>query len=226
MGLFNRKPKVHLSEFCRDFYTEVILHPAIEDVEDIEPNSIFFETVRRSVIEVDSSFAEVDLESLTEEIIVLRFEVFGLAWLHELGDKHAAAQSTFTKEYLEEQGRSDIWEAMESYNKAIARSSTLGQTKDTSTGRAYLAFLDSMRMQLFEKWHGQGFDPTCVARAANRISAEEAWKKNLTPGYLMLTLCDRLDYEPNDEAQFRLVATIVGLYNGSREALREVKIKY
>jgi hypothetical protein len=40
----------------------------------------------------------------------------------------------------------------------------------------------------------------------------------------MLTLCDRLGCEVNKEAQFRLVAFIIGLYNGSREAIAEVKI--
>lgn len=49
--------------------------------------------------------------------------------------------------------------------------------------------------------------------------------KESTPGYLMLTLCDRLGCHLNEEAQFRLVATIVGLYNGAREALGEVKIE-
>ena len=58
MGLFNRKSKVHLSDFSRDFYTNITLHPAIDGVEEIDPNSIFFDTVRRSVTEVDSSFAE------------------------------------------------------------------------------------------------------------------------------------------------------------------------
>ncbi len=58
MGFFNRKPKVCLSDFSRDFDTNINLHPAIDGVEESDPNSIFFDTVRRSVTEVDSSFAE------------------------------------------------------------------------------------------------------------------------------------------------------------------------
>jgi hypothetical protein len=46
------------------------------------------------------------------EITVIRFEVFGLAWLHQKGDKRAAEQSEFTRRYLAEAGRTDIWEAM------------------------------------------------------------------------------------------------------------------
>ena len=222
MNFFNRKPKVRLDECCRNFYDNHILHP---NIEGLSVGSIYFDTVRQSIIEADSSFASVDPQLFAAEMTVLRFEVFGIAWLHEVGDKNAAAQSEFTKSYLEEHGELDIWESIEPYNQAVARSSTLGQKPDTASGRAYLSFIDSMRMQLFEKWHKQGFDPKCVARAANRLSTEEAWKKSLTPGFLMLTLCDRLGCELNEEAQFRLVAIIVGLYNGARETLNEVKIE-
>lgn len=182
MKFFNRKPKARPDEFCRDFYNNQILHP---NIEGLDVSSIYFDTVRQSVIEADSSFASVDLQLFTDEMTVLRFEVFGIAWLHEVGDKLVAAQSEFTKEYLEKRGELDIWESIEPYNQAVARSSTLGQKPDTASGRAYLVFVDSMRMQLFEKWHKQGFDPKCVARAANRLSTEEAWQKSQRP----VTLC-------------------------------------
>lgn len=220
MRLFSRKPKIGVREFCQGFYDDYIVNP---NVEGIDANLVYCDAILKSLAEVDPSFTDIDAQWLSNEMTVLRMELFGLSWLHHVGDKRAPEQSTFTKEYLDRKGMLDTWEAMEDYNKAIARSSTLGQTADTATGRAYLAFIDSMRMQMFSKWHGQGFDPQCVARAVNRLGSEEAWKKSLTPGYIMLTLCDRLGYELNEEAQFRLTAAIVGLYNGAREALNEVK---
>ena len=43
----------------------------------------------------------------------LRFEVFALAGLHQLGEKPAVAQSIYTKSYLEGEEKSDVLEAME-----------------------------------------------------------------------------------------------------------------
>ena len=117
----------------------------------------YCETINRSVTEVDPKFADVEIELLMAELTVIRFEVFGLAWLHQQGDKRAAEQSDFTRVYLENSSRTDIWEAMVPYNQAIAQSSTFGQTSETGTGRAYLTFVNSMRMDLFDCWYAMGF---------------------------------------------------------------------
>jgi len=105
MNFFNRKPKVTLDGFCHDFYDKNILHAVISG---IDAGSLFLDTIRKSVAEVDPSFANVTSQLFEAEMSVLRFEVFGLAWLHQLGDKRAAEQSAFKKRYLEEQERPDI----------------------------------------------------------------------------------------------------------------------
>lgn len=222
MALFSRKQRVRLDVFCREFYDKNILTPAIAGM---NVGTAYFETAKRSIAEVDARFAAVDSKRFFSEMTLIRFEVFSLAWLHQLGDKQAAAQSAFTKSYLEERGRAELWDTLESYNKAIARSSTLGHTSETPTGRAYLAFTNSIRMQLFDQWHKQGFEPKAVARAANRLSTDVAWEKGLTAGFLMLNLCERLGCEVNEEAQFRLVAIIRGFYDGVCEALKPIKVE-
>jgi hypothetical protein len=222
MGLFSRKQRVRLDVFCGEFYDKNILTSVIAGM---DVGAAYFETVKRSIAEVDGRFAAVDPKRFFSEVTLIRFEVFGLAWLHQLGDKHAAAQSAFTKSYLDERGRADLWDALEPYNQAIARSSTLGQTSETPAGWAHLAFTNSMRMQLFDQWHKQGFEPKAVARAANRLSTDVAWEKGLTAGFLMLSLCERLGCEVNEEAQFRLIAVIRGLYDGVREALKPIKVE-
>lgn len=221
MRFFNRKPKLHLDEFCRDFYDNHILYPKIAGINV----SSYFDTVWRFVIEVDPSFVSVDPQSFVAEMNVLRFEVFSLACLHAIGDKQAVMQSEFTKRYLEQCGRSDIWEGMGLYNKAISHSTILEHDPDTPSGRDHHAFLDTLRFQTFLQWQKQGFDGHCIARVVNRLSTEGAWKKSITPGFLMLTLCERLGCEVNEEGRFRLVATIVGLYKGAREALSDVRIE-
>jgi hypothetical protein len=58
----------------------------------------------------------------------------------------------------------------------------------------------------------------------NRIGTEVAWKKGLTAGLLMLTLCAQLHCNVNEEAQLRLSWLIRGFYDGSRQALRSIKV--
>ena len=220
MNFFIRKPKVHRDEFCRDFYDRAFR----SNIRDVNLYTALCDMDTQFVIKADSSFVSVDQQLFAAEMTVLRYEVFGIGWRHEVGDKHAAAQSEFTKRYLEEHGELDIWESIEPDNQAVARSSSLGQKPDNPSGRAYLASLNLMRADSFDKWFKQGCDPKCVARAANRLSTDEAWKNGLTPVFLMLTLCERLGYDPNEDAEFHLVAIINGSYNGAREAIREVKL--
>jgi hypothetical protein len=221
MGLFSRKQKVHLDTFCADFYDKQILHPVIAGV---DTGRTYFVNVIRAVTEVDETLATVDCDRFFSEMTLIHFEIFGLAWLHQLGDKHAAAQSAYTKTYLEQCAREDIWANLEPYNQAIARSSTMGHTSETPTGRVYLTFTNSMRADLFDKWHKQGFDDEAVARSANRICTDVAWDKGITAAFLMQTLCDRLGCELNEDGQSRLIAVIRELYDGARETMRQVKV--
>jgi hypothetical protein len=142
----------------------------------------------------------------------------------QLGDKHAAAQSEFTKRYLEERGQADLWNDMERYNRAVGQSSTLGQSPETALGRAYLTFRNRMVADLFDAWCAQGYDPKAVARAANRLFTDVAWGKGATPGLLMVALCEVLGCEVNEEAKHRLVAAICGFYDGFRQALKAIAV--
>lgn len=236
MSIFKRKQKVILEEFCRDFYDKNLLNPIIGD---INLGVFFTEGIKNSIVEVCPSFVKIDIQTLLHEITLLRFEIFSLAFLHHFGDKNTAAQSQFTKLYLEENKRDDIWKDLEAYNQAIATSSKLNQNLETKKGRAYIVFADRMRMNLYDLWAKQGFDSKCVARAANRIMTDIAWKKNLTQNRLMLAFCKKLGYqlneelklcnhfgdEFNEEAQFRIISIFRGFYNGSIDALKEVVIK-
>ncbi len=226
MSPFSKGQEVRLEDFCRDFYEKNILNPVIGG---IDIGAIHCDTAWKTVVEADQNFADISPQRFATEIIPLRFELFALARLHQFGDKSAVAQSIFTKHYLQEKKRDDIWDASESYNQAIARSSTFGKTPETVSGRAHLGFTTKMRVDLFSHFYEQGHDPKCVARALNRLFSDEPWKKGITAGLLVFALCDRLGFgakfEPNKEVQFRLTAVIRGLYDGARQSLERIRIK-
>ena len=223
MSIFNRKPKIKVDEFCRNFYNTQILFP---NVGNIDVNSIYFDTVKKSIVEVNPSFAKIDGQLFQSEMILIRFELFSLAWLHKFGENHTVEQSELTKSYLTENNREDIWGKLEPYNRAVARSITYGYKADNPNGRTFLVSIDSMRMQMFEKWHKQNFDSNCIARSVNRLSSETAWKKNMTAGFIVMTLCEHLNCELNEDAQFRLMANIYGIYSGAMNAFDEVEIRF
>jgi hypothetical protein len=220
MSQSQQRPRVTVDKFCHEFYDKNILHHIVSDTNF---GALFSDMVREAVMQADPCFARVDPESFESEMKVLRFEVFSLAWLHEVGgeksgDQFVIAQSEFTKRYLEEKGRLDIWEGMEPYNQAIARSSTLGNKVID------LAQLNRERFLKCSHWYTQGIKPNCADRAANRLFTEKAWERRTTGGLLMAALCDRLGCQVNKEARFRLLSVIIGLYEGSKTAIHEVDV--
>lgn len=221
MGFFSRKRKVSTEEFCTEFYDQSVFSP---DIGGVDPWKTFCETSYRSISEVDSTFRQVNLSAFTSELRSLRLEVFGISWLHHVKDKFAPVQSEFTKRYLEEHGVSDIWESMENYNQATARSTTGGDNPTNRLGRGHIVFLNQMRVEIFEKWIKLGYDPKAIARVVNRLGSGTAWKSKRVHTYLAFALTDKLDCEVNDEAIFRISAIIQGFYDGASESIKEVKI--
>lgn len=239
MGIFSKKQEVDLEKFCSDFYEKNILNPVIEG---IDAGAVLVDTIKRNVVEADNNYAKINPQKFADEVVPLRFELFALAWLHQFGDKLAIVQSDFTNRYLHEKKRDDIWDAMELYNQAIARSSTLGRTSKNAFDRVYLARVMKTRADLFDKYiddakkSGVDLDDKAstpilesIGRPLNRLFTDDAWKKGVTAGLLMFALCDRFgfesNFEPTKEAQFRLTTIIRGFYDGAKQALEKVKIK-
>lgn len=120
-----------------------------------------------------------------------------------------------------------IWDGAESYNKAIAQSATHGCDSSTAFGRGRITFVNSMRSELYNKYktEGVGLDMKCVARVLNKYGTDERWKKLvITLEYLVITLCQNLNCQLNQEAQFHLIATLKGMYDGSKQSLEGIKL--
>jgi len=170
------KKKVSVEDFCRDFYDNQILNPKIGDM---EVGSAFSDVVIKEVVEVDQTFNKVDKQKLANELIVIRFELFALAWTHKfISGENVVAQSAFTKKYLHEKGKDDIWSGMEPYNNMID-SVTLHWL--TSQGKINLSFNYNMRedltaknIEVAEKLGIENDDS--IARVNHRLWSENAWK--------------------------------------------------
>jgi hypothetical protein len=218
MGLF--KKNIDVESKNKDFYDNSVLEPRIGGV---NVANVYSEQIKESVSQVDSHFTHVPVEKLSKEIIILRFELFALAWSHKyVSGKKVVTQSDFTKRYLHEKGRNDIWSGMEPYNNMID-SVTLHWL--TSLGKANLSFNYNMREDLTKKnievANELGVkEEDVIARVNHRLWSENAWKQKLMLAPLVITLCDQIGANADDlnsEATFQLAATIKGLYDGARE---------
>jgi len=221
MGLFNRNPKVTVQQWCDEFYNKYVFALPIGGA---NPWQVFCRSVRDQVVQADPAFSGVDEQILSDQLLALRLEVVGIAWMIRVKDEFSPKQSQCTQEYLANHNQDQYWEMMEPYNQAVAKAAVGGSDGSTAAGRAHITFMNSMRMQLFDKWVTTVSDPKHAARAANRIGTEVPGKGQKTHVYLSFALTDQLQCEVNEEARGRLIATIHGFFEGASEELKKVKI--
>lgn len=222
MSFFKKKNKVSLSEFCTEFYDKNFIEPIVAR---IDFSNSYNELIVQKTTAVDKTFQEVDFEKFSNEVLILRFELFSLAWFHQFDTKSAINHSIFTKKYLVDNKREDLWDNAEPYNQAIAESANYGYDPSTSSGKAGRLFIAKTRMDLFDKYYNDNIDPKCLARALNRYGTNSSWKKmSITLGYIEMSLCKILNCSLNDDANFHLIAILQGFYEGSKQSLQEIKI--
>lgn len=220
MGLFDRKPKVSIKQWCHEFYGSSIFAPPAGGADLWET---FCACVRKRVSEADPAILSVDRQVLSDQLLSLRLEVIGVAWMMRVKDDFSPKQSQTTHEYLADHNHHRFWDMMEPYNQAVAKATVGGVDGRTPAGRAQIAFLNSMRAQLFDKWSANA-PAEHAARAANRFGSEVPWKSQRTHTYLSFGLTDQLKCDVNEEARIRLMAVIQGFFNGASESLDTVKI--
>ncbi len=220
MGFF--KTKKDAVEFSRNFYESYLFGLKIGG---LDPAAVYAETVHRTISKDDAMFSAVQLPKLKDELLGLQLEMIGTAWTYKSKEPAAMANSDFTKKYLADKGRSDLWEIMGEYNQRVAASSSLGIDPDSRLGRGQRVFLNSMRTGIFDTWHAKGiYDNQVIARVVNRLGSDIAWNKGLTPGMVGIRAMLRLDIEGTDLIGERLAAVAFGFYQGAKEALDDVKL--
>lgn len=229
------KPKISVEECCKEFYDKNIFHAIIAGIDGW---SIHLDSVSKCVTEADTSFSAIDSDLFRQEMTAVRMEVFALAFARKVKREDLTlVQSFFTRRYLEENGKLDIWDIMLEYNQAIADSATLTATfermEDWRVAKSNLA-----RSDFCEKWCEANIaDPSalteeqemlsqCVARVANRIGADIRRNDCILVKRLTARLADRLRCHTDlkDEALFRLAAMIFGFYKGAEDYLKSISL--
>lgn len=227
MGLFSRKRRMSTQEWCEDFYYKGVFG---EPIGDVQLWRVFGEASHRTLQRYDPSFSAVDVMSLSVELLALHLEVIGIAWLFRVKDDLWPVQSEFTRLYLLKHDCNPLWDRMEPYNQAVAKSAVGGSDPATGKGRANITFMNTMRADLFDKWFEESPQAEAearakaVARAANRFGSNVSWKSNMAHNYLSFALTDQLQCDVTKEARTGMMAIIQGFFDGAIQELKKVKI--
>lgn len=242
MGLLNHKPKLSIEECCRQFYDSNIFHAIIGGIDGW---SVYLDTAFENIAEVDQSFLSVDPMLFRNEMTALRMELFAFALECSKKfktEKYTFPQSLFTRSYLEENGRLDIWDIMGEYNQVIAMSATMnanGKQYSGSIGRAVITGVNLLRANAAEDWmkanvvnkdawtQEEKDKRTWAIPVLNRLGADIEREDGVVVKLLCSRLANRLGCDVNlkSEALFRLAAVIFGFYKGTEEYLESVDLQ-
>ncbi|MBC8548092.1 MAG: hypothetical protein H8D23_00440 [Candidatus Brocadiales bacterium] len=221
MGIFKRKKKITVEEFCEIIFSEYIqMSPILGE----EPWDIYCSSNHHLLSQRDPSFGDVSLNDFSDQMLALRLEVLGIASFIHFKDIFSPKINELTQSYLSEQDQENIWELMSVYNTAVAKSAVGGYDPKTPKGRGYITFINSMRTQLFDDWVKTVENPNNAARAANRVGCDQPWKVLRTHSYLTFAFTRQLGHEFNKDAMEHIVVIIQGLYEGFMIAIDEFKI--
>jgi hypothetical protein len=230
------RPEFRVEDCCRQFYDKNIFG---ENTVGTEVWSGLLDNYFKSITEVDQSFLSANKELFRDEMTALRIVLFEFALGCSKkfnGDEFTLPASFFTRSYLKEKGRLDIFDIMPAYNKAIARSAIMDanlQKYSGKTGNALIIRVNDLRSRMALKWaeiyvgdraiplQEQKNKISCINMVANRIGADIEREDGVVVKSLCAELATRLrDGENlNYEAMSQLSAIIFGFYRGAEEYL-------
>lgn len=247
MGLFKGKPKMSIEDCCRGIYDSQIFKAKIFNSVGMDFWSCYLAQFKDLVAKDDQSFSAVDSDIFWREMTALRMAVFGLRCSLKVHHKTdlILRQVLFTKRYLEDNGRQDVWDAMGKYNKAIGDSAYMkanGQAADGNSrwGRARIAFVNTFRMSIFDRWikanigsprrplaPEQEEKVDCLGFALQRVCADITRADCVAVKLLAVTLAERLgcDINLNQKALFKLGSIIFGFHMGAESYLKSATLQ-
>jgi len=246
------KRKLTTEDVCREYFESQIFH--LKGIDEASPAhffidaSIFLEVTDASSKGIDFD-AFLNFDAFLKEMTAVNIELFGLAWLnhnYELRKELSMPESfiteeiVFTKRYLQDTGRSDIWERMSFYNDEILKTiaeqtvalESWGDLRDISVVTREEDQVEIATKQLTEHIHlcinlvsKYTADSECTERLATRllyvpcdISRIVALSQKLS-----LTLMGRLGCDLSQAGLFALQRVVVGVYGNAVKYLDAVR---
>ncbi|MDP2719345.1 MAG: hypothetical protein Q8P44_05900 [Dehalococcoidia bacterium] len=247
MGLFNKKREFGIEEYCH-YYYDLIFHPVTSgSLAGKEVHKILLDVQFNLLVEADQSFAGIDRNLFHTEMQSLQLELFSLAWMERFKKGYyILPQVIFTHQYLEDNGRLDVWDAMNKYNSVIGKTATMdndGQqmTIDTALGRVLITSINESRWRAFKSYLSANIEdpskPTeeekiivgYVARSCNYIGANlmkrnQIGSRQITALFLFRIGWDE-DKELSNDALFRLAAQTLNIYETAKNTLKGIDLK-
>lgn len=239
----NSNSKLSTKDVCRTYYETQVFGPG--GIGDASQPGFF--TAARICLEVrDASFKGVDVDTYTNEIIAANIELFGLAWLDHQREyaPHSSnnlipEEINFTKGYMTDVGREDIWKRMGAYNGALMttiaglnNSESHERLRDIPTStydEEYKKATDADLMKSVE-FLGTTFgmhvaDNECLKRLIVRMLAIPCDTQRITAfsQSISLILAERLGIDPKANGLFAVQRIVVGLYGNALNYLDSVR---
>ncbi|MCJ7514557.1 MAG: hypothetical protein MUO89_01105 [Dehalococcoidia bacterium] len=248
MGIFSSKPKVDMESFCRDYYDSQMFHAVVND-EDASQKVL--DVAFKLLTDSDPAFFKVAPPLFELEMTAMHLELFALAFLKRFSNfEQAVQQSIFTLRYLQNKGKSDVWEAMGHYNTAIARTATIyanGQqmSEDDAFGRMRINQVNLSRFKSFEKWAKSHFsDPDnlttdekemldCVSRVCNHIEADimrdrQIGSRMITGLFLYRLGAENIwgtNWQPSKDLALRMASQPLSMYEFATGVLKTIDLR-
>lgn len=227
------KPLISIEDFCRRYYA--IVAPWVDGTEDD-----YCALLLKHICELDQSCTSIDPSVFQREMKALQMELFELAFMHQFGEfsmLYVKREAVFTKSYLEEKGKSEIWHIMSHYNQAIADSQIEHSAKSLrrrgkdfeplasveSIREGSANFYRGLRADMCNKWVEEGLDWECAVRIANRFGPETHLSEHPVLEMLVDTLGEQLGEQLKTHVRFELHETVIRLYKLAKDTIKSVK---
>ena len=202
------KRRVEIVEFCEEFYNSEVFHP------DVLAGAVVWDALLKTIVDADGTYGSIEQPEFVRELNAMRVEIFGLAWVHQLGKKeYIVPELLFTQRYLRSMNRNDIWEAMADYNRAVLESGEQIERRQQA------------RKEVLDEWVEAGVDLWIGERAVNRLGSDKSWEQGVTQGMLADTFQRRLGQALNTNGSVRLREIISDLYLRCYGAVKSVKVR-
>ena len=238
------KSKLSTEDVCWTYYETQVFGPG--GVGDASQLGFFLDA--RIDLEVhDASFKGIDVNTYTNEIMAANIELFGLAWLDHWREFNTDSpgnlptdEIVFTKGYLTDTGRGDIWESMGAYTAALATtiadsifSEHWGRFRDVPTTDIYDEGYKELRDKelrdrakvLLDGLDSHTADVECGKHLLARSLTIPCDMQTITAvsQNISVVLAERLGRDPKPAGLFALQRIIVGLYENAVSYLEMVR---